>query len=268
MTEGLYWRTYMGNSIDFSASLTAGKVACASHFVWSHQNRRGRMVPEFPGISAHRGEKLSIWTWFGVLYHPGINLLWINADFSEIEHGLSVRLLLQPYYIPLHRPTSPFQDWFSLCRLTWTAIVPCYLHYTITIHADLIVLSLVPFSLGLAHQCLSPHCSLHSCIVSSPLDLFSLSLTRPDPLLNDHLYHSSTPYFILPPLTPYPYILHSDLCLWHILIDILCYILFLTTHWLWPSCSYISSWSWPPCTPSIVAPLEWPHYCSVILGYS
>jgi hypothetical protein len=45
-------------------------------------------------------------------------------------------------------------------------------HCTTAVHAVLIVLLLpIPFSLGLAHQCLSPHCSLQSCIVSSPLPL-------------------------------------------------------------------------------------------------
>ena len=41
------------------------------------------------GISAERGERLCIYISFGVLYHPGTNVLWINANFSGIEHGLS-----------------------------------------------------------------------------------------------------------------------------------------------------------------------------------
>jgi hypothetical protein len=46
------------------------------------------------------------------------------------------------------------------------------LHCTTAVHAVLIILLLlIPFSLGLAHQYLSPHCSLQSCIVSSPLPL-------------------------------------------------------------------------------------------------
>jgi hypothetical protein len=45
-------------------------------------------------------------------------------------------------------------------------------HCTTAVHAVLIVFLLpIPFSLGLAPQCLSPHCSLQSCIVSSPLPL-------------------------------------------------------------------------------------------------
>jgi hypothetical protein len=45
-------------------------------------------------------------------------------------------------------------------------------HCTTAVHAVLIVLPvLIPFSLGLTHQFLSPHCSLQSCIVSSLLPL-------------------------------------------------------------------------------------------------
>jgi hypothetical protein len=45
-------------------------------------------------------------------------------------------------------------------------------HCTTAVHAVLIILLLpIPFSLGLAHQYLSPHCSLQSCIVPSPLPL-------------------------------------------------------------------------------------------------